>query len=171
MSELDSSFSEWALRAGYSVFDRPAGAVVANSGGEIRFEYTRDDTGFLLTSAERAEDPATLMWSSHFDDILFMLIMLLGDTLRSRAGMPEIWLPFKWGECAPGYRPLKLDGRWTGLEKEGEILALRTFGSDLVYDIVSLSYLIDLDPGAVMASYADPGGHPLLHKFLRPSEE
>lgn len=169
--QLDPHFAPWALTAGYSVSSTPSGLLVANAGGQIRYELVEDAGGILLTSAERAGNPTPEMWAANVRDSQTLLIRLVGTAMRSLRAAPRVFFPYGWDECAPGYAPRNLGDGWSGLTREHVPLALRFVDHAPLFPAVQFSYLIDADPRALMASYADPEGYPLLHKFLRPPEQ
>ncbi|KHK95166.1 hypothetical protein LK09_19865 [Microbacterium mangrovi] len=166
--ELNPDFSAWAAGAGYAIFHAPGSVTIANDGGEIRFTITAADRTIALERAERAEEPRLLMTSPEMNAIERMLIDYVGDDLRSTRNLGHVFFPFDWRECAPGYAVIDFGDRWTGLSRLGRPMDLRIRDRDYLHPAVMYSYIADADPVALMQSYSDPVGAPLLRNFVSP---
>lgn len=158
-----------AARAGYTPTREGADSLtLANTGGEIRYTVSPYQGGYLLSSAERAEEPEGLMWAGELRYVEVMLARLLAVALRSREGMGPVRLPFGWGEAADGFEAVDLGDGWTGLTHGGVELALKVADRNPLHPVIPLSYLLVGTFDEVLVSLSSADGAPLLRPYIRP---
>jgi len=153
-----------AARAGYTPNRDDAGSLtLANTGGEIRYTVSPHQGGYFLSSAERAEEPESLMWAAELRYVEVMLARLLAVALRSREGMGPVRLPFGWEEAADGFEANDSGDGWTGLARGGSPLALKVADRNPLHPVIQLSYLLVGSFDEVLVSLSSADGAPPPH--------
>lgn len=166
---LDDELISFAARAGYTPNREGAASLtLANTGGEIRYTVSRHQRGYLLSSAERAEEPEGLMWAAELHYLEVMLARLLAVALRSREGMGPVRLPFRWEEAANGFEAIDFGDGLTGLAHGGVELALKVADRNPLHPVIQLSYLLIGAFDDVLVSLSSADGAPLLSPYIRP---
>ena len=167
---LDDELISFAARAGFTPNREGAGSLtLANNGGEIRYTVSPHQGGYLLSSAERAEQPEGLMWAAELHYLEVMLARLLAVALRSREGMGPVRLPFGWEEAANGFEAIDFGDGWTGLAHGGVELALKVADRNPLHPVIQLSYLLVGAFDEVLVSLSSADGAPLLSPYIRPT--
>ncbi|MDQ1085427.1 MULTISPECIES: Imm61 family immunity protein [Microbacterium] len=170
---MDVAFTEeflsLAARAGYTPNREGAHSLsLANTGGEIRYTVSPYQGGYLLSSAERAEEPEGLMWAAELRYVEVMLARLLAVALRSREGMEPVRLPIGWEEAADQFEAIDFGDGWTGLARGGSPLALKVADRNPLHPVIQLSYLLVGAFDEVLVSLSSGDGAPLLIPYIRP---
>ncbi len=166
---LADELTSFAARAGYTPNREGAHSLtLANTGGEIRYTVSPYQGGYLLSSAERAEEPEGLMWAAELRYVEVMLARLLAVALRSREGMGPVRLPFGWEEAADGFEAIDFGDGWTGLARGGSPLALKVADRNPLHPVIQLSYLLVGSFDEVLVSLSSVDGAPLLIPYIRP---
>lgn len=159
----------FAARAGYTPTREGADSLtLANTGGEIRYTVSPHQGGYLLSSAERAEESEGLMWAAELRYVEVMLARLLAVALRSRERMGPVRLPFGWEEAADGFEAIDFGDGWTGLAHGGSALALKVADRNPLHPVIQLSYLLVGAFDEVLVSLSSADGAPLLRPYIRP---
>ena len=165
---LDDELISFAARAGFTPNREGADSLtLANNGGEIRYTVSPHQGGYLLSSAERAEEPEGLMWAAELRYLEVMLARLLAVALRSRERMGPVRLPFGWKEAPDGFEAIDFGDGWTGLAHGGDELALKVADRNPLHPVIQLSYLLVGDFDDVLVSLASADGAPLLSPYIR----
>lgn len=166
---LADELTSFAARAGYTLNREGTHSLtLANTGGEIRHTVSPYQGGYLLSSAERAEEPEGLMWAAELRYLEVMLARLLAVALRSREGMGPVRLPLGWEEAADGFEAIDFGDGWTGLARGGSPLALKVADRNPLHPVIQLSYLLVGSFDEVLVSLSSADGAPLLIPYIRP---
>lgn len=167
---LDPDLIAFAAQTGYRPHHDITSLTLANAGGEIRYTIAAVSDGYLLTRAERAEEPEELMWAATLGFVEVMLVRLLSPVIRHRR-LPRIELPFGWDEAADGFEPFRAEWRWTGLRRDGVELPVRLIDRDPLHPVIQYSHLLGGSLRELIDSFRAPDGAPLLREYVRESPD
>lgn len=167
---LDPDLVAFAAQAGYRPHHDITSLTLANAGGEIRYTIAAVPDGYLLTRAERAEEPEELMWAATLGYVEIMLVKLMSPAIEHRR-LPRIKLPFGWDEAADGFEPFRADGRWAGLRRDGVELPVRLVDGDILHPVIQYSHLLGGSLRELIESFSAPDGTPLLRDHVRESSD
>ncbi|WP_159448760.1 Imm61 family immunity protein [Demequina sp. NBRC 110053] len=162
-----ATLAAWAAQVGYTRIVDDGAVLIADEGGEIRFYGRRQDAGWALSKAERAEDETLLMVASDVTNIERYLIQHLGWGVRRRLGLSQIQLPYELDHVADGYRIDVVSDDWADLVDSATGQTVAGFRHVSVpYEAVSFSWYADVEPETLRTWLTDPRGGGRLQRFV-----
>jgi hypothetical protein len=150
---------DWIEAADSRAVTYPDGAgEISDAGGEICYAVREREGSFSVTKVERGV-PTRIASDLHGDDVLRLLVSLLGPNIRLRRGLPWLSFPVTTAELPPGYSIQSADA--------GDVLfhhgaAVGTFGhGDPAYsDAASFAHLHGLDLAELERLFTSPIARP-----------
>ena len=144
--------------------DEVTGYEIADLGGEIRYYVRFDGTVYLVTRGERAGDEEFGFSTMSVDGVYRYLIWQLGNTAREILGYARIQTPHRSTDVAPGFT-ISVNGMRDILLHDGDVIGTLRHGGALA-PAAQFSWLAALDVSALLASYLDESGAPLLSQWV-----
>ena len=165
---LTLEFRRFAARGDFHVKREGDRMVVADGGGEIRFSIRRRNGEYVLTRAERSEQPRLIMWSADMAEIERYLLTEMSSAVRAKAGYGLLTSPSDASELRPRLAVVQVADEAFAVECGGRRTVARFPCADAYAPVYNYSVAVGRSTEELIASYLTPDGSPLFRLLHTP---